>query len=331
MSDQTASIPSALRAHRVNSFQPGPKLIVLGAVHGNEVCGSRAIERVLAEIDAGQLPITRGSVTFVPITNPLAYAKVQRQGERNLNRNLFPTDNPKAFEDYIASVLCPWLAEHDVLLDLHSFQASGQPFALCGPENNNGELEPFAQAAEENRLLAHLGVTRIVEGWMSAYQKGVTRRQQNQDQQSYDDPGLTDARYGVGTTEYMRANGGYAVTLECGQHDDPRAPEVAYRAIRQTLALLRLVELPLAPPQGPFQILKLEDVTDREHSDDSFTRAWSSFDAVKKGEAIGRRHNGRELTAPSDGYIVFPNAKAAPGREWYYFARDSERRILTEA
>ena len=34
---------------------PGTRLIVLGAVHGNETCGTRAIARVIAEIDAGAL------------------------------------------------------------------------------------------------------------------------------------------------------------------------------------------------------------------------------------------------------------------------------------
>ena len=40
--------------------------------------------------------------------------------------------------------------------------------------------------------------------------------------------------------------GGSALTLECGQHDDPPAPEVAYRAIMNTLAHLRLIDAPIA-------------------------------------------------------------------------------------
>ena len=57
---------------------PGPRLIVLGAVHGNETCGTRGIGRALAEIDAGRLVLARGRVTFVPVTNPLAYANGRR-------------------------------------------------------------------------------------------------------------------------------------------------------------------------------------------------------------------------------------------------------------
>ena len=34
------------------SPQPGPRLVVLGAVHGDEICGTRAIERVAAMREA---------------------------------------------------------------------------------------------------------------------------------------------------------------------------------------------------------------------------------------------------------------------------------------
>ena len=69
--------------------------------------------------------IERGTVTFVPITNPLAYRLKQRMGDRNLNRNMAPSAIPQDFEDRIANVLCPLLDAHDVLLDLHSFHTGG--------------------------------------------------------------------------------------------------------------------------------------------------------------------------------------------------------------
>ncbi len=31
---------------RYQGPRPGPRLVVLGAVHGNETCGTRAIERI---------------------------------------------------------------------------------------------------------------------------------------------------------------------------------------------------------------------------------------------------------------------------------------------
>ena len=80
------------------SVKPGPRLIILGAVHGDETCGTRAIERVIGEIDAGTLRLAAGQLTLVPVTNPLAYANHHRAGDRNLNRKLTPTDTPRDFE-----------------------------------------------------------------------------------------------------------------------------------------------------------------------------------------------------------------------------------------
>jgi predicted deacylase len=321
MSDAAPST-QVLRIHRFAALEPGPRLIVTGAVHGNETAGTRGIERALGEIERGEIPLVRGTVTFVPVSNPLAHAKGRRHGDRNLNRRLQPTPSPQDNEDRIANVLCPLLAEHDVLLDLHSFRSPGQPFVLRGPADNRGTLEPFALAEAEARLCAHLGVRRVVDGWMDAYAGGVARRRAR---------GLTpgavneDPAYGIGTTEYMRSVGGYAVTLECGQHEDAAGPEVALHAIRQTLALLGLAALPLAPSSGPFECLTLVTVVDRHHADDRFMKSWTSFDPLAEGELIALRADGAEVRAPAAGYIVFPDHGALPGHEWFYFAQPSTR------
>jgi predicted deacylase len=311
-----------LRAHRFAGLAPGPRLIVTGAVHGNETAGTRGIERVLAEIERGELEIVRGCVTFVPVCNPLAYAHGRRFGERNLNRRLQPTATPQDHEDRIAGVLCRWLAEHEALLDLHTFRSPGRPFVMRGPADNRGPLEPFERAAQEALLAAHVGPSRVVDGWMDAYAAGVARRRERALT-----PGAVheDPSYGVGTTEYMRSVGGWGVTLECGQHDDPAAPEVAQHAIHQALALLGLVELPLAPPTRPFECLCLAEVIDRHAEGDRFARTWTSFDPLAAGELIAVRADGSELRAPQAGYIVFPDTGAQPGHEWYYLAQASPR------
>jgi predicted deacylase len=303
-------------------LEPGARLMVTGAVHGNETCGTQAIQRIMAELDSGALTIQRGTVTFVPITNPLAYVKRDRAGDRNLNRNLGPVENPADFEDRIANWLCPLLARHDVLLDLHSTRARSQPFAMLGPRDNDGPIEPFKHSARERALAKQLGVRRFVEGWLGTYAKGVERRVEEGRGSKLN----TDSRYGVGTTEYMRSVGGYAVTLECGQHEDPESPGVAYRAIRNTLAFLGMTPSP-ALPQGDggttWEGLKLREVIDRNHEGDRFGRVCSCFDRLAKVDLFATRHVGTELRAPHDGWIMFPDAKAQPGHEWFYLAEDN--------
>jgi predicted deacylase len=305
------------------SPEPGTRLIVLGAVHGNEICGTRAIERVGAELDAGTLKLMRGRLTMVPVTNPLAYAMHRRTGDRNLNRKLTPTDTPREYEDHVANWLCPLLAQHEVLLDLHSFRSPGAPFVMVGPQDNRGALEPFAHAAREEALALRLGVQRAVDGWLGTYAAGAARRAEFGRFTGVELD--TDPRYGIGTTEYMRTVGGWSLTLECGQHDDPAAPDVAYRAIVNTLAHLQLIDAPDPAPAARMEGLRLCDVVPRLHAGDAFVREWTSFDPVHADQPIARRHDGTEVRAPRDGYVVFPNVAAEVGNEWFYLAQAEPR------
>jgi len=311
----------AFKSVSYQGLEPGARVIVLGAVHGNETCGTRAIQRVMGEIDSGALEIAAGEVTFVPITNPLAYARGERAGERNLNRNLGPKEKPADFEDRIANRLCPLLARHDVLLDLHSTRAATTPFAMLGPRDNSGPLEPFTHSHRERSLAKRLGVRRFVEGWLRTYADGVARRVREGKGSALN----TDPRYGVGTTEYMRSVGGYAITLECGQHEDPGSPEVAYRAIHNALAHLGISNGKPPTKVAKYEALRLREVTDRNHAGDQFVRTWSSFDRLKRGDLIATRHDGAALAAPGDGWIVFPDVGAQPGHEWFYLAEPVER------
>jgi len=321
-SDPFAGVATdSLRIHTFASLQPGPRLLVIGGVHGDETCGTAGIERILAEFDAGTLQLQRGELTLVPVANPLARRRLQREGERNLNRLFRPTEDPADYEARITNRLAPVIARHEVLLDLHSFQSEGEAFAMIGPRDNTGTLEPFARSHEEGQLALHIGTPIVVEGWLDIYAAGLAQRAGG----APADEAALD--FGRGTNEYIRSCGGYGVTLECGQHLDPEAPEVAWRAIRRTLALLGMAPLPAGLPAASAQpqLLRLASVTDRLHEEDSFVRDWATFDEVQRGEPIGMRHDGTLVSAPDDGFIVFPNALALPGTEWFYFAHPSER------
>tara|TARA_R110002049_G_scaffold120791_5_gene275422 strand:+ start:4496 stop:5440 length:945 start_codon:yes stop_codon:yes gene_type:complete len=303
-----STLPSLhFAAHSFTGLEAGPSLIVLGAVHGNEVCGSLAIRRVLAAIEAGEIVIRRGRVTFVPVANPLAWHHRAREGDRNLNRRLQPTDAPAEFEDHVANWLCPLLDAHEALLDLHSFHTPGDPFVMLGPEDNDGPLEAFARATEERALARCLGIRRFVDGWLDTYARGVARR----------DAGA-DAHYGVGTTEYMRSRGGYGLTVECGQHDDPAAIDVAEACIRSTLAHLGLTDDATPSPTPSVEHMRMHEVVDKTHDEDAFVHDWDSFDCLRAGDVIGIRADGTRVVAEHDGYILFPNPAASANQEWFY-------------
>jgi len=318
--------PAALAPFKSVSYagrSAGTRLIVTGAVHGNEVCGPLAIRRLMAEIDEGKLVIQRGLLTLVPVCNALGYQRGTREGERDLNRALGPTPAPRQYEDHVANWLCPLLAQHEVLLDLHSFRSPGRAFVLVGPSDNSGSLEPFSQAAREEAMARRLGVDRVVDGWLSTYARGVERRR------AAAGPGADalemNPRFGVGTTEYMRSQGGMAMTLECGEHGDPQAPEVGYQAIRRTLAHLGLTKEPAPAEARGIEALTIYEVVDKQHDDDSFVRDWRSFDRLRAGERIATRADGQPVYAQADSWMLFPDGTARAREQWFYLAQASTR------
>ncbi|HZR75913.1 L,D-transpeptidase family protein [Bradyrhizobium sp.] len=298
------------------ALHPGPKLLVTGAVHGNEICGPEAISRVIADCRSGKIAIRRGQVTFVPIVNMKAYRANTREGDRNLNRNLRPRDNPKDNEDLVGNVLCALLREHEVLLDIHSFRSQGKPFVFVGPEDNDGEIEPFRLSGPESELALRLGPDIIMHGWMPAYARAALERRRR--------GGAGDPTEGIGTTEYMRSVGGYGVTLECGNHGDPRAVEVAYHAIVNALGQLGLIDA--QPSKAKLEkTIEIVDAVLCDAAGDRLAREFVTGDAVRSGETIVVRADGSRMTAPSNGFVVFPDRNARAMDVICYFGVPSKR------
>ncbi|MFM7851442.1 MAG: succinylglutamate desuccinylase/aspartoacylase family protein, partial [Flammeovirgaceae bacterium] len=89
-----------------HSLEKGKHLVVLGAVHGNEKCGTLAIRQAVSKFQTGEWQLQCGKVTFVPICNPEAYAQNKRFYQRNLNRHFYPKPIHIDYEDKIDPILC---------------------------------------------------------------------------------------------------------------------------------------------------------------------------------------------------------------------------------
>jgi predicted deacylase len=284
-----------------HALEPGIALTALGAVHGNERCGAEAIGRLIADIDRGAVVLKRGTLQLVPVTNPKAYLGQVRFVERNLNRYLYPKEERLRYEDHLDPILCGLLDRTDVLLDLHSYTSEGGPFIFLGGDN-----------AEELAYAKALGVADFVCGWTEAFGGG------------------NGSKESQGTTEYARARGALAVTLECGQHDNADAAEIGYRAILLSMVHLDMLDMesPAAlrldreSPPGKQRLVRMKSVYRRQEGA-HLGRQWKHFDGVAKDEAMATLANGEILPAPEDGFIVLPKVKASIGEEWFYFGTET--------
>lgn len=278
-----------IQTYTFTSTTRGPRILIFGGIHGNEVCGPRAIARTMKELESGKLKLKKGSVQFIPICNPLAYKKGVRLVEENLNRIFKPTKNPRSYEAKLANTLCGMVDSADVLLDIHSTTAKGVPFMYLD------------FPTPRNRAWAKvLGPMAAVVGWPEVYKK------------------LGNAHTSFDTTTYAHSRGKDTLLVECGQHEASTATKIAYAAIRNTLVHYGLVG-GIAKKQQPI-MAKIDRAFFRKEGEELASKHWQHLDIVKKGEPLIITTKG-SILAPYDGHVVMPKHNAPVGQDWLYFGR----------
>jgi len=194
----------------------GPTTILLGAVHGNEPAGVRAIEHVLTDLAARRVEV-RGRIVGL-LGNRRAFAAGQRYLDSDLNRAFIPPEDLEFSEEArrrssavgasealeraeILESIREILADRDrseevIVLDLHTFSAPGPPFSVCSDTIRNRDL------ASALPLPLILGLIEELHGTLA---------------------------------DYLTACGCRVVVIEGGQHEDPRAEERHVAALRLAL------------------------------------------------------------------------------------------------
>ena len=209
---------------------PGPNVLVQALTHGNEICGAIALDWLLRQ---GFRP-ARGRLVLA-FANTAAYARfdpadpfVSRCIDEDFNR-VWADDTLLGPRDSVelrrARALRPFVDAADCVLDIHSMSEPCMPLMVCG-------------TAEKNAAWAReLGVPGILlldtghPGGLRMVERG----------------GFSDPR-----------SARRALLIECGQHWEAAAADVAVDALVRFLGLTRLadaawvqahVRLPLPPRQ----------------------------------------------------------------------------------
>lgn len=296
-------VKEGITIYTAKGDEPGYDFTVFGSVHGNEFCGSQAVERLVQNIEDGKIKIKAGSFTCVPVANPLAFEQKKRFISHNLNRAFYVRDEDEITcqEHRFANILAPLLQKPGgYFLDLHSYTAKGNAFAILGGEMSE-KYRAFAKS---------LGVARLIYGWGSVVKQDKTN---------------ADDRAGQGTVNYARLpeNGMNSITLECGHHHNEDATDTGYQATLNVMKLLDMAEIDesLIDPNllGDEQYsINLKSVQFKTKEGD-FAKDWINLDSVKKGEEIAFYDDGERLIAPENGFIVLPNRQVTANGEWYFF------------
>ncbi len=150
-----------LRALVAVGREPGPTLLVVAGVHGNEYEGMAAVQEVFAALDPATM---RGAFLAIPVANPLAYAARTRSTPANVDglnlARVFPGDAGGTVTQRLAHhLLC--LVERnvgpdDLFVDFHSGSADVAFATMVGFRDVSG---PGRVASEE--AARHFGITRF--------------------------------------------------------------------------------------------------------------------------------------------------------------------------
>lgn len=106
------------RSLRITGSRPGPELLILGGVHGDEYEPIEAIRQLATRIDPANLA---GRVVLMPIANGPAFECRHREGPDGLDlARTFPGDPRGTVTQRIAHRLAASIAACDFLIDLHT-------------------------------------------------------------------------------------------------------------------------------------------------------------------------------------------------------------------
>ncbi|MFT3768192.1 MAG: succinylglutamate desuccinylase/aspartoacylase family protein [Minicystis sp.] len=255
---------------------PGPRVMILGGIHGNEVTGSMLVEALRRDLDAGLFAVSAGTLVLA-LGNPRAIASSSRGSEPHADLNRVFTDarladaTDASYETQRARELAPLLASADYLIDLHATNKPSEAFLVLGTDT--------PKHRELCRFFACEKILLIPETVIS----GTTI-------------GLVERHRGIG------------ICFESGWVGDlSRVGEMR----RSVEAILRHTGL-LAPADAP----ALQDGQQRFVLTDAITltdagfafaegRGQRSFEPFTAGDLLGH-HGVAPLTAPYDGILMFP-------------------------
>ncbi len=261
----------------------------MGALHGNETGGLKAIERAMQEAEAFSGSLRAGTLILIH-GNPRATEQGTRfsDGGCDINRLFgygFVTDLAKAawcYEHHRAFELQPLLGQLDALVDLHSASRPTQPFAVC-----DGTPEGIALARKTGCHVTH--------GW--------------------DGPGMLMDHVSIGS---LVARGKPALSIECGQHDEAATAENAYRVMKRFLGAVGVTSHEVVTSDAPTYELFARVV--KPTGEFQLNGDFSSFDRLEAGSVLGSGE-GVTITVDREAFLLLPTPTAVRGEDIVYLAR----------
>jgi predicted deacylase len=264
------------------SKRAGPHVLVQALTHGNEVCGAIALDWFLSE---GIRP-ARGTLTLV-FANFAAYLRFDRSDpfesrcvDEDFNR-LWTREvldgQRRSAELARARELRPIVDRTDHLLDLHSMSEPCLPLAMAGRQRKGVEL---AKA---------IGVPQHI-----VIDSGHVAGRRLRDYAFFDDPADTRS----------------ALLIECGQHWETAAPQVARQSMLRFLGHFGMLDRDLAEKHldngvpSPQRIVEVTSTVTIGSDEFRFTQPLHGLQVIPRAATVYAMDGGTEIRTPHDDCVL---------------------------
>jgi predicted deacylase len=267
--------------HRIDSGKPGPSVLVVGLTHGNEICGAIALDRLLA---MGARP-SRGTLTLA-FANVAAFGRFDSRNpfaSRFVDEDFNRVWRPEVLDGARDSVelrrareLRPFVEAADYMLDIHSMLEASPPVMICGP---------------------------LDKGIRFAFDVGIPEHI------------VSDTGHSNGTR--MRDFGGFgdaasprnALLVECGQHWEKSAAEVAWQCVWRFLKAVGVAResdaaREIQPARAPQKLIRVTEAVVANSPAFRFAKSFTGLEIVpREGDVIA--WDGEEpVRAPYDNCVL---------------------------
>jgi predicted deacylase len=268
--------------HTFDSGIPGPHVMVMALIHGNEVCGAITVDLLL---EAGLRPI-KGRLSF-GFANVAAYRRFSRKDpdaaryvEEDMNR-VWSDDTLDGMRNTVdlkrAREMRPFLNTVDMLLDIHSMHEASPPLMMCGP------LEKGRTLAAEIGFPEHVVID-------AGHASGKRLR----DYGGFGDPNSTKN----------------ALLIEAGQHFSRRSRDIALHMtcrflVQQGVVDVRTVQPFLAEKTPARQrFIEITHSIAARSMQFTFATDFKGLETISKAGTVIAYDGDMEITTPYDDCVI---------------------------
>jgi predicted deacylase len=279
-----------------DSFRPGPHVLVNALTHGNELCGAIVLDRLFrsgVRPAAGKLTLSFANVEAYRRFDP-ANPGMSRFVDEDFNRlwDAAVLDGPRRSAELTrARALRALLDSADLLLDLHSMQLASAPLVLAGLVDKSVALA------------RRVGVPAVI-----VRDAGHAAGRRMRDYAAFGDP----------------ASPKTALLVECGQHWQRRAADIAIETTHRFLAASGVLEerLAPAPPQRVVDVTEAVTIASERFR---FTQQFCGLEVIPAAGTLIARDDQREIRTPYDDCVlIMPSRRLTRGQTAVRLGRYTE-------